>query len=429
MANDPDEVERENLQKLQKMAVDKALATGEIADIEKAVSISKTVTERDKTARDYQNQRVVLRFEWYKTFASTIVPLLTLLTLGFTVWIQIKQLNETSLANADTGWRDTAEKVLSQLRPAGTSGRNSGKVDGQLTIQLLRPYFSDPRHGTEAMDIGMLVVTRTGDMDASDNFYALPDIKVTESNVGVFLFRAREVQSQLAALDDESQRQNIPEDIIRNADRIRAALADNLRHICGKISESLQPIPTIKFPDHVDGVHFLDCSFASVDFGQAVLKRSYFERVDFHGADLSKIGDFGDSSWSGSDWWDAREIKSSLLVYLIKNYFPYEQGRTSYFQRPPDALTYRAKVKKLCSGAHVDCPDAMLVYGPQSVQRLKLVISKLSPDAISFVLNQDLYPAIYEGILSSDSKQVQAGAVELVSAGLCTIVCSGNSPT
>ncbi|WP_438392416.1 pentapeptide repeat-containing protein [Caballeronia sp. DA-9] len=419
MANDPDEVDHENLRKLEKIAIDKALETKEIGDIEKSVSISKTITDRNKTARDYRNQRVVLRFEWYKTFASAIVPLLTLLTLGFTVWIQIKQLNETNIANADAGWRDTAQKVLSQLRPSGTTGRTAGMVDGQLTIQLLRPYFSDPRHGTEAMDIGMLVVTRTGDRNAIENFYAFPDIKVTDSNVNVFLFRARDLESQLAALDDESQLQTLPVEIARNADKFREALSYNLRLICGKISESLQPVPRINFPDHVDGIHFLDCSFANVNLRGAIIKKSHFERVDFRGADLSNVRAFEQSAWEGSNWWDAKRINGPLLFYLLKNYFPYADGSRSYFQQPPIEAAYKNKVRALCGTARVDCPDKLLRFGPQLDSRLKPILSNLSPDDLIFVAKNDLSPGRYHGITGDDGKEELIVAKELVAAHLC----------
>src|SRR5712692_7221465 len=109
----------ETLQKLQAAAVEKAFSTKEVADLEKAVSIIKTIADREKTANDNRNQPRLLRYEQYKTLSTAVVPLLTLLTLAFTVWVQASQVRVTQEANDDLEWRDTAKNVLSQLSPAG----------------------------------------------------------------------------------------------------------------------------------------------------------------------------------------------------------------------------------------------------------------------------------------------------------------------
>ena len=418
MSNDNEDTNVANLRDLGRLAVERARSTSDISDIEKAASISKSIADAEKVMNDNLSQQMVIRFEWYKTMATAIVPFLTILTLGFTVWIQIKQFNETALVNADTGWRDTAQKVLTQLRPIdGAKTNQQVRVDGQLTIQLLRPYFSDPRHGTEAIDLAMLVVSRTDDERAASIVFGSSDIKVTELNFATFLYRAKEIRGSLDGLDDPSG--PAASFSRKQKQKIRATLWNNLRLICAKIGEGLHSAPRTSFPARMDGVHLLECDLSGVEFGNSVVKGTAFERADLRGADLSKIKEFSDSEWRGSNWWEAKAINGPLLLHLLKTYFPYVNGDRLYSQAPPAPAIYRNAVKSLCRTAGIDCQDSILIYGPQLDESARLAAVELPLKTVNYISIQNLsgLTIYYESTRYGELKDSIEG---LIVGKLCT---------
>ena len=253
MSDTPRSNDQDDIRTLQSIAVERAKSTKDISDVEKAVSILKTVADHEKIAHDNESHAKTLRFEWYKTASAAIVPLLTLLTLAFTLWIQGAQLRLSQEANADAAWRDTSQKVLTQLRSERSTqarrdvgGQASSEPDPQLAVQLLHPYFSDPRHGTEAIDLAMLVLTRVADERVASTFFASPEINVTGANLTTFLNRSREIWDTIDFYANEDPR--LP---IQEASRRRQALFTTSRLVCDKIANALRQTDFPVFDEHV----------------------------------------------------------------------------------------------------------------------------------------------------------------------------------
>jgi hypothetical protein len=61
------EQEQGLLKELQQIAVARAKQTGDIGDVEKAIGIMKSITDREKTARDNRDERSLMRNEWLKS--------------------------------------------------------------------------------------------------------------------------------------------------------------------------------------------------------------------------------------------------------------------------------------------------------------------------------------------------------------------------
>ena len=109
----------QDLEALQQRAFEIASQSGQIADVEKAVSIAKQVVDARKAATDSINQPKLLRYEEWKAWAALLVPFLSIATLAVTIIIQAAQLKATREASENTEWSETLKNVLSQLsRPA-----------------------------------------------------------------------------------------------------------------------------------------------------------------------------------------------------------------------------------------------------------------------------------------------------------------------
>src|SRR4030081_1910976 len=118
-----DQQDERDLRELRQAAVGQALNTKQVADIEKAVSVIKAITDRAKTELDNQNAPKMLRREGWKTFAAVVVPLVTLATLAFTLYTQNEERRLSRDAQDDLQWRETVKDVLAHISPAGTTGK------------------------------------------------------------------------------------------------------------------------------------------------------------------------------------------------------------------------------------------------------------------------------------------------------------------
>src|SRR5262245_1924545 len=97
------------LEELANKATQLVSESGRVEDLEKAASIAKMAAEVSKQNSDAVSQAKTLRYEGWKSFATLIVPLLTVATLFVTVYIQYQQISATREANEDTEWRESVK--------------------------------------------------------------------------------------------------------------------------------------------------------------------------------------------------------------------------------------------------------------------------------------------------------------------------------
>jgi Pentapeptide repeats (8 copies) len=370
------------LAELRTAAIDEALKNRQVVDLEKAVSIAKTISDREKTESDHQNAPKMLRYESWKTLGTAIVPLLTLATLAFTVWTQNNQLHLSQQANrisqeanADATWRETAKNVLLQLNHTeqlGSGGARSGRPesasssDPHLAIQLLTPYFSDKRHGAEALDIALLVLLRVRDPEVLADFLSSPSVQINADNVHLVLAKMRDLRAEFYYVNDGLQDKTIPPD-----DPIAHhywALLDNLTILNDKVGDLLRSRETNRFRLDLRRTFFYNSNLSGANLDGAAIDGARFEKVDLSAATLTNMGDkTATSVWIASNWWDAKLIDPQLLKKLMNEYYPYPKGQTiTYAKDPPDQATYLDKVKHLCQGAGILCTDSDITYGTKA---------------------------------------------------------------
>ena len=104
---------------LKKEAVQKARESGRLEDFEHAASVWKLTAESQKNTAEAENHRRALSQENLKSWAQILVPLISVLTLGFTLWNQTQQQIEARMSQEDTAWRSAISAFSSTSAKTG----------------------------------------------------------------------------------------------------------------------------------------------------------------------------------------------------------------------------------------------------------------------------------------------------------------------
>jgi hypothetical protein len=145
----------------------------------------------------------LLRYEEVKSWATILVPFLSIATLAVTVYIQAAQLKATREANQDTQWRETIKNVLSQLsRPTTVS------ADPSLAMSLLEPYTSDERFGRDATRLGINLLTAVPSSDRFKDFFLSHHIGESWSDLQLLTGLGRDLFNNLSELDNRIRELN-----------------------------------------------------------------------------------------------------------------------------------------------------------------------------------------------------------------------------
>ncbi len=132
--------------------------------MEKAANIRKTLTETEKNTVEAETFRSTLRQEALKSWAQILVPLISVLTLGFTLLTQVLQQKAAQEAQEDTAWRQAIAKFSSVKRHgAGFEG---------LALQVeLKPFIKSGRHKEEAAELARLMLPELADAAAFKDLF------------------------------------------------------------------------------------------------------------------------------------------------------------------------------------------------------------------------------------------------------------------
>ena len=175
-------------------AISRAAASGNLDDIEKAASISKTLAEAEKSGSEAKNARRQLRLQSITSFSSILVPIVSLLALVGTIYIQGQQLRETQQQNSaqleDTQWRD----FLTTLRAS------KDLFESDVTVApRLRSFFHSTRYGDQAKDISIYIMGRLTSPAGFEDLYSIafgdvsPDVFPEVLDVARALYNTRAV--------------------------------------------------------------------------------------------------------------------------------------------------------------------------------------------------------------------------------------------
>jgi hypothetical protein len=391
----------EQIDKLLDTALQTANASGTLDDLNKAADIAKAAAEAGKARADTANSSAQIRLESWKSFATFLVPVVSFLTIAFTVYMQYLQLQETQRQNEATQWREFLTSVSKKRSP------NTAQSDPTFAPRL-RSFFSSPTYKDQAISISKRMMGGiASDAGFKDLFgvtfvtigaTTLPDVV----EIGQLLYsNLSSLYAECAAfvddLDDAIRRKlpetyaslsagicapTIPERAIKDLGlnlqqsqklsqlrRDLAAFESEVRFLSEKLGDLLRAnyfvgSPPAKATIRLNRVYILSADLSNVDFSSFDISDTVIDNAILKGAKLTPkvYGHFLDIR--GSAWWEASAIDHDALKGLITDYFPYYNMEEDFPENTDVNMEhYRQRILALCIPLQSFCAPDRLPFG------------------------------------------------------------------
>jgi hypothetical protein len=383
----------EKIDELVEAALQHVNTASSLEDIGKALEIAKTATENAKTNQELRTSVEQMRGERLKTWASILVPIVSILALLATVLTQMYQQHSQFLAGRqqaeDTQWRE----LLATLQ-----GGSSRAISDISLVPRLKTFFNSPIYGSQAGDVSKRLMGNLTDDGAFRDIYnaVFPEVRTTKLedliDISRIMFRTdTELHRKCAVLSQglviATQYQDPSEwgvcsillpdaaivGIIKSVNNSAEILntrhaatdsASELLFLSAKILLAIKQYSK-EYPNkHSDmsGLQIYGADAKEVDFSGIDVSRSVFSYVDFSNAKLtpSKFENFDPTN---SNWWDVAEVDQGLLQELIKYRYP------GYVEREPIVTTtpitkdyYVHRIEILCKPFITNCESENLLF-------------------------------------------------------------------
>jgi uncharacterized protein YjbI with pentapeptide repeats len=390
----------DRLDEIRRAALDHAAKSGSLEDIEKAASVAKSLAEAQKSATDAHNAYRQLRLQWITSLASFLVPIVSLLALFATIYVQSQQLSETRQQNnaqldatrqqnEDTQWRD----LLTSLRGSAES------FDSDVTVSSrLRSFFHSARYGDQARDISVRLMGRltnsAGFKDLYDIVFAeiTPDVFANIVNVGRSLNSTRlNIEAECSNLSFQYKlssnyglctvtvsvselTKTINSAFPERAFQLRQALTGVYAEMV-IVSKNMEPYLKTNFPINasannansksldLSSMMFFNIDLSGVNFANMDLQRTIYWNVNFDKANLRNVK-YNGIFFNASNWWDAANIDQTLLDFLITYQYPFWNGDVEFAPlEKPTLEHYTARIAELCQPLRPACKAENLKFG------------------------------------------------------------------
>jgi hypothetical protein len=377
-----------DLEQLAAKALRTAEASESLDDVAKAVSIYKEAAGAQKDLADAATLGSAVRNESLKNWAQILVPFLSVLTLGVTLFSQVQQQRDAQRNKEDAEWR----AAILELRTAGKE-----KTIASLLPQVrLKPFLNSKAYGAEANDLARLLLPRIADPDSfrdlfrSVNWHGLDEMVTVNrslsrywSTVANHLKTAHAIADSGGGASGSGHVADRPAPTkstapptpslnetldIEGMEREQELCLRQLTFVSRAIAERVRRGTWSAVDADLEGAWFNDCDFSDVDFRGANLTDAGFSAVNLKGAHLNveKI----DNAGFRCNWWDAAEISDPLLATLIANRDPgVLQGEG--FAPIPTKEAYMARIQQLCAALKKPCPRESITYTTASAAPTK----------------------------------------------------------
>jgi len=355
------------LDRLEKLANQKAASSQNVSDLEKAASAAALIANARKSREDLKHHSYRLRLADAQSWAFLATPFLIL--VGLLVFLprpnqQAQALRET---NDDAQFREVERNFLAQVTQTGALAR----PDLLLLTTPLQPYLSDARYSKEAGDLSILALSHVASSDAFQDYFVSRNIRIDSRNLSTVLTLDRMLYTNFNELDDalnSDATSNASVIVGRPLNReqgqhVRDGILLELTFLSGKIAAYIRSHSSEPLNADLRRVYFKGIDLNAVSFGRSNLEGCQWEGVSLVNADLSAVTEFDNSQWIDASWWDAKSIGKPLLSYLIANQYPYHPPVVDYSNAPSSAEVYRDKVTKLCRVVNLSCEATKLPYG------------------------------------------------------------------
>jgi hypothetical protein len=349
---------------------EKLLATvrsGSTSEIEQSVSAWKLATEARQTQRDAAAQARSLFYEQLKSWATIIVPLLTLLTLAVTIWMQSAQLTATREANEDLQWREAIKSL---------SSSQSG-ISGVAAVAMLKPFLiQSGRYQQHARDLGLTILPQIVEPGGFRDLLDTIVDHLTWNDIGTLTKINRSLVQHFKQLDDsleQFKKQGPPTlprisstgQLMPSAREVvaveRDGTLDEIQYVSRRMAELLKIRPS-NTPLDLNATMLIDCDLADANLEDALLDGTTIQATSLARANLKGIKHFDDLNMATTPWWNAKEIGPTFLKHLIDSSYPYVNPHSVYNPAPRQG-EYVERIIALCGIANIECPKESISFG------------------------------------------------------------------
>jgi hypothetical protein len=355
------------LDRLEKLANEKAASSQDVSDLERAASAAALIASARMSREDLKHHSYHVRLNDAKAWAVLATPFLIFLGLLVFLPRPNQQASAMREASADSQFREVEKNFLTQVTQTGALAR----PDLLLLTAPLQPYLSDPRYQKETGDLSILALSHVSSPDAFQDYFVSRNIRVDVHNLPTVLTLDRMLYTNFNELDDalnSDATANVSTIVGRpsskdQGQRARDGVLLELTFLSAKIAAQLRGFNSDPLNADLRRVYFKGVDLGNVVFGKTNLEGCQWEGVSLKNADLSGVVEFDNSQWIDANWWDARSISKPLLSYLIGNQYPYHPPVVDYANAPISRDVYQQKVMKLCGSAGLKCDAASMPYG------------------------------------------------------------------
>jgi hypothetical protein len=386
---------KHNFDVLLDSALEKAGDTATLTDLKTVADISKLIAEAEKAKNDLAHSRTQLSLERIKSLATVLVPIASLVTVAFTIFVQYLQLGETQRQNEATQWRDFlsasnnflslqndptfAPRMLSffsspQYRDQAISiskGMMGGLTNKIGFINLFDAVFPsvDDRNISDIADVGKLLnINEQSSYSDCQRFFDQLD-EATKSKIPSIKYTAGICSPVIAEKTiKELGLESDQEKLLSKYRRTVFALEEENGYVSEKIAAFLRanyPVGSASNKKiQLAKIYLIGSNLSNVDFSNIDISDAVIDDCNLDGSKLVPFKGIESIDFRGSAWWEASAIDQTLLNRLVETNFPFIDGREAYkTSGKVEKERYESRLTELCKPLTSICSSAQ--FGTQ----------------------------------------------------------------
>jgi hypothetical protein len=321
--------------------------------------------------------------ERLKSWATIVVPAISILGLCGTVWLQSSQLDASRISAEDAQWNTTLTALTAP---------DAGPQSGYISVERLKPFLRKGRYVEDARDISSLLLGRIVSREIFDDLFeaTFPHPEMGDLQKIIRIERALNenydsTDAILKKMRDATGPLNAKQLAMMNAPNLQrrglptASIKDEAEHaiaetsaevfVAGKLLGDLLRARKGKAPLDLTGMWLRQTDLHDANLQNVDLSQTAINNVDLKGADLRGITL---TDLSTERWWLASAIDKDTIEWAMKYFYPYSFNadggnidNSQWYQG--EAVTkeeYSQNINRLCKNAGCTVKDSDIMFGP-----------------------------------------------------------------
>jgi hypothetical protein len=297
-------------------ATEKASLIGAIKDLAEAEKLN---AEAGKLREETSSVQRLAHQDARRFTITVLAPSISALAVVLALGVQVYQINKNSTLQREM---NEGSSLRETLKLAGST-----KATEALTGTLfLTSMLNSPSYGATARSISLNLLVHIADPTSFEALFSALAASTTLENFSDLSRLSRRLTDGLSdsrrkIADQEAEKPTTPSQGKISPKLLEASLNEEVRMVADSIIAFIRRTPR-------NGTQMLDLRGANLSTQD--LRNLNLSNTDISGAtfadstvvgiDLSNVKTFDDSTWSGVEWWRAKNIGSELLEYLKKEY-------------------------------------------------------------------------------------------------------------